>query len=333
MKALISTLPGGPETLEFVKVPDPVAGPGEVVIRIAACGINFADTLIIEDRYQIKPKRPFAPGNEIAGTVESTGPGVSGLKPGDRVMAFCGHGGLAEKIAARAAACVPIPASMPFDIAASFAVTYGTSLHALKDRAHLRAGETLLVLGASGGVGLAAVELGKAMGATVIAAVSSEDKRALVLDHGADNCVIYPAGPFDPDGRRALTALFRNVCGADGADVVYDPVGGDYAEAALRAIGWEGRFLVVGFAAGIPRIPLNLTLLKSCQIMGVFWGAATERDWPGHLDNLTRLFAYYATGQIRPHVSRRFAFAEAREALALIAARKALGKIVVMIDA
>jgi NADPH:quinone reductase len=333
MKALISTLPGGPETLEFMTVADPVAGVGEVVIRIAACGINFPDTLIIEDRYQIRPQRPFAPGNEIAGTVDSVGPGVTNLKPGDRVMTFCGHGGLAEMIAAKAATCVPIPATMPVDIAASFVLTYGTSLYALKNRARLKPGEKLLVLGASGGVGLAAVELGKAMGATVIAAVSSEDKRALALQHGADSCMIYPPGPFDADGRKALSALFKEACGTSGADVIYDPVGGDYAEASLRSIGWEGRFLVVGFPAGLPKIPLNLTLLKSCQIIGVFWGAATQRDWPGHLENLDQLFGYYTTGQIRPHISRRFAFAEARDALTLIAARKAMGKFVVVMDA
>lgn len=333
MKALISTLPGPPDTLEYLDLPDPVAGPGEVVIRIEACGINFPDTLIIEDRYQIKPPRPFAPGTEIAGTVESAGPGVTTLRPGDRVMTFCGHGGLAEKIAASAATCVPIPADMPVDIAASFVLTYGTSLYALKDRAHLRPGEKLLVLGASGGVGLAAVELGKAMGATVIAAVSDEDKRALALKHGADSCMIYPSGPFDAEGRKALSALFKEACAPGGADVIYDPVGGDYAEASLRSIGWEGRFLVVGFPAGLPKIPLNLTLLKSCQIVGVFWGESLNRDWAGHLANLKQLFGYYTAGQIRPHISRRFAFSEAREALRLIAARKAMGKFVVVMDA
>lgn len=332
MQALLSTHIGGPQALVMETQPDPVAGQGEVVIRIEACGINFPDTLIIEDRYQVKPPRPFSPGGEISGTVELVGKDVTGIRAGDRVLAYCGHGGLAEKIAVSAAICVPVPQAMPMDVAAGFVLTYATSYYALKNRAALKAGETLLVLGASGGVGLAAVELGKAMGARVIAAVSSDDKRVMALAHGADEAVIYPRGPFDADGRKALAGLFKQVCGPNGANVVYDPVGGDYSEAALRAIAWEGRFLVVGFPAGLPRIPLNLPLLKSCQIVGVHWGGAISRDFAGHQANLSDLFGLYTAGKIRPHISRRYSFTEAREALIDMVERKAVGKLVVIID-
>jgi NADPH:quinone reductase len=225
-----------------------------------------------------------------------------------------------------------MPASMPFDEASALVLTYGTSLYALKDRGHLKAGETLLVLGAAGGVGISAVELGKAYGARVIAAVSSQDKLAFAKKHGADDGVIYPPGPFDKAGTKALADIFKKACGENGADVIYDPVGGDYSEAALRAIAWEGRFLVVGFPAGIAKLPLNLTLLKSCQVVGVFWGAFTRRDPKANAANLAELMQLYAKGAVKPVVSERYPLARAGEAIARLAARKAMGKIVVTME-
>jgi NADPH2:quinone reductase len=332
MKAVLSTSVGGPESLELSELPSPSAKPGWAVVAVKACGVNYPDVLIIEDRYQFKPTRPFAPGGEIAGVVKAVGEGVTHIKVGDRVLGNTGWGGMAEELALEASRLVPIPQSMPFDQAAAFLMTYGTSYYGLKDRGHLKAGETLLVLGAAGGVGLAAVELGKALGARVIAAASSEDKVALAKARGADEGVIYPAGPFDRDGQKALADQFKQACGASGADVVYDGVGGDYAEAALRAIAWEGRFLVIGFPAGIPRIPLNLALLKGCDIVGVFWGAAVSRDPAAHQKNVKALLELYAAGKIKPHVSEHFTLARAGEAIAHLASRKALGKVVVMVD-
>ena len=332
MKAMLSKQAGGPDTLVLDELPDPVPGAGEVLIAVKACGVNYPDVLIIEDRYQFKPPRPFAPGGEVAGVVERVGEGVAGFKPGDRVIGSCFSGGMAEKLALRAEGCIAMPAAMPFDEASALVLTYGTSIHALKDRARLRQGETLLVLGAAGGVGLSAVELGKAMGARVVAAASSEEKLALARKHGADAGVVYPAGPFDKAGARALADLFKGACGENGADVIYDPVGGDYSEAALRSIAWEGRFLVVGFPAGIARLPLNLTLLKGCQVVGVFWGAFTRRDPAAHAANVAELMRLYARGAIRPVISERYPLARAGEAIARLASRSAMGKIVVTMD-
>ena len=247
MKALLSRAVGGPETLELADIAQPTPKKGEVLIRVAACGVNFPDSLIIEDRYQFKPERPFAPGGEISGTVAALGEGVTHLSVGQRVLASTGWGGFAEYVAVEQRRCMPIPDAMPFDDAAAFLMTYGTSYYALKDRAHLKAGESLLVLGAAGGVGSAAVELGKAMGARVIAAASSQEKVDAAKSWGADEGVIYPAGPFDRDGQKKLAEIFKSACGEKGADVIYDPVGGDFSEASLRAIAWEGRFLVIGF--------------------------------------------------------------------------------------
>ena len=332
MKAMLSKSVGGPDTLVFEDLPSPEAKPGHAVISVKACGVNYPDVLIIEDKYQFKPARPFAPGGEVAGVVKSVGEGVTHVKVGNRVLGNTGWGGMAEELSLEAGRLIPIPDAMPFDEAAAFIMTYGTSYYGLKDRGHLKPGETLLVLGAAGGVGLAAVELGKAMGARVIAAASSQAKVDLAVKHGADAGVVYPAGPFDKDGTTALAGLFKDACGANGADVIYDGVGGDYAEAALRSSAWEGRFLVIGFPAGIPRIPLNLTLLKSCDVVGVFWGAAVARDPKAHQQNVRELFDLYGAGKIRPYVSERFPLAKAADAIAHLASRKAMGKVVVTMD-
>ena len=264
--------------------------------------------------------------------VKALGEGVTYLKVGQRVLGNTGWGGMAEEMALEASRLIPIPDSMPFDTAAAFIMTYGTSYYGLKDRGHLKPGDTLLVLGAAGGVGLAAVELGKAMGARVIAAASSEEKVALAIKHGADVGVVYPQGPFDKDGAKALANLFKEACGEHGADVIYDGVGGDYAEASLRCMAWEGRFLVIGFPAGIPRIPLNLALLKSCDIVGVFWGAAVSRDPKAHQQNVKELFELYGAGKIKPYVSEHFPLAQAGEAIKHLASRKAMGKVVVTME-
>jgi NADPH2:quinone reductase len=333
MKALLSKVVGGPETLVLEDLPSPEAKPGFAVVDVKACGVNFPDTLIIVDKYQFKPERPFAPGGEVAGVVKSVGEGVTHVKPGDRVLGNTGWGGMAEELALEAGRLVKIPDTMPFDEAAAFIMTYGTSWHALKDRANLQPGQSLLVLGAAGGVGLAAVELGKAMGARVIAAASTEEKVELCKRHGADAGVVYGRGPFDRDGQKALAGLFKDACGANGADVIYDAVGGDYAEPALRSIAWEGKYLVVGFAAGdIPKIPLNLALLKGCDIVGVFWGAWVGRNPKLHRASVSELFELYEAGKIKPYVSERFPLSKAADAIAHLASRKAMGKVVVTVD-
>ena len=333
MKALLSKAPGGPDTLVIEDLPEPQPGPGEVRIKVAACGINFPDSLIIEDKYQIKPSRPFSPGAEVSGVVDTVGEGVTAISAGDRVIGSAAYGGLSEMMVVPAARCLPMPDGMPFEVAAAFTMTYGTSYHALKQRGHLQPGQTLLVLGAAGGVGLAAVEIGKAFDARVVAAVSSPEKAAMATAHGADATLVYPRGPFDSDGRRALSAQFKEAVGSEGAHVIYDPVGGDYAEPALRAIAWGGRFLVVGFPAGIPKLPLNLTLLKGCDICGVFWGAFVARDPRTHLANVAEMMALYSGGRLRPEVSQVFPFERASEAITLLAERKALGKVVVRMGA
>jgi len=329
MKALLSRAPGGPDTLELAELPDPAAGAGQVVVRVRACAINYPDVLIIEDRYQFKPPRPFAPGGEIAGEILSVGGGVTGWAPGDRVIAMLGHGGLSEQVVADAAKLYRLPAGRSFAEGASLILTYATSIHALLDRGRLEAGQTLLVLGAAGGVGLAAVELGKAFGARVIAAVSSEEKAAAARAAGADDVLIYPRAPFDREQSKALAEAFKAAVGPGGADVIYDPVGGDYAEAALRAIGWEGRYLVVGFPAGIPKLPLNLTLLKSCDVAGVFWGAFAARDPKGNAAHVATLFRLWEEGRIAPRVTETFPLDRGGDAIARMGARGAIGKLVV----
>ena len=329
MKALLSHAPGGPETLTVDELPDPVAGPGQLLVRVRAAAINYPDVLIIEDKYQFKPPRPFAPGGEIAGEVEAVGEDVTGWAVGDRLISVPGWGGLVEKIAIDAKSAFRLPDSRSFTDGAALLLTYATSIHALYDRGDLKAGETLLVLGAAGGVGLAAVELGKARGARVIAAVSSEEKAAAAKAAGADEAIVYPRGPFDKDGSKALAQMFKEAVGPAGADVIYDPVGGDYAEPALRSIAWEGRYLVVGFPAGIPKLPLNLTLLKSCDVRGVFWGAFAARDPKANAAHVETLFRLWDEGKIAPVVSATYPLARGGEAIAALAARSVIGKVVV----
>ncbi|UWR04697.1 NADPH:quinone oxidoreductase family protein [Ruegeria conchae] len=328
MQTLLSVKPGGPETLELTTLPDPVPKAGEILVRIHAAGVNFPDTLMIRDLYQMKPPRPFAPGGEIAGEITSVGKDVVDFLPGDRVLALTGHGGFATHVTLKPATAIKIPDDMPYEDAACFIFTYGTSYHALKDRAQLLSGETVLVLGASGGVGSAAIELAKAMGAQVIAAVSSEEKAQFCKNIGADKTLIYPRD-LDRAAQRALSAEIKSLAGGEGVDVVYDAVGGDYAEPALRSLAWGGRYLVVGFPAGIPSIPLNLTLLKGCQIVGVFWGASVFRDPKGHSQNVGELFKMYRSGAICPRISVRFPLESAAEAIAKMDQRKTLGKVVV----
>jgi NADPH:quinone reductase-like Zn-dependent oxidoreductase len=331
MKALFSKAPGGPETLSVEEVADPVPGKGQVLIAVKACAINYPDVLIIEDKYQFKPPRPFAPGGEIAGVIEAVGEGVTEWAPGDAVVAVTGHGGLAEKLVTEAARLFRLPEGRSFEEGAALLLTYATTIHALLDRGHLREGHTLLVLGAAGGVGLAAIELGKAFGATVVAAVSSEEKAEAAKAAGADRTIVYARAPFDKDQSKALAEQFKAAVGPQGADVIYDPVGGDYAEPALRAIGWEGRYLVVGFPAGIPRLPLNLTLLKSCDVCGVFWGAFAARDPRANQAHIERLFRLWDEGRIAPKVTETFALADGGKAIAKMAARGAIGKLVVRV--
>ena len=332
MKALLSEQPGGPDTLRLADLPDPRAGPGDLLVRVRACAINYPDVLIIEDKYQLKPPRPFAPGGEVAGEVEAVGEGVDSWSVGDRVIAVPGFGGLAEKIVAPAKSAYRLPADRSFVDGAALILTYATSIHALADRGRLQAGETLLVLGAAGGVGLAAIELGKALGARVVAAVSSEEKAQAAREAGADEAIVYPPGPFDRDGQKALAEMFKSAVGPGGADVIFDPVGGDYAEPALRSIGWGGRYLVVGFPAGIPKLPLNLTLLKSCDVRGVFWGAFAMRDPAANAAHVERLFRWWDEGKIAPRISGTYPLERAGEAIAELASRRAIGKLVVTLD-
>ena len=322
MKAVLSTALGGPETLTIADLPDPEPGPGEVRLTVSAVGLNFFDTLIIVDRYQFKPERPFSPGGECAGVVDAVGEGVTGWRTGERVAAFLGWGACRERVVAPVGRVVRVPDGVSDEQAAGLMVTYGTGLHALKDRAHLKAGETLAVLGAAGGTGLAAVELGRLMGARVIACASSDDKLDLARAHGADETLNYAATDLK-EGLRRLT-------GGKGVDVVYDPVGGDLAEAALRAMAWAGRFLVIGFAGGgIPKIPLNLVLLKGCDIRGVFWGAFLDRDPEAHAANMADLLAHVAAGRLSVEVDRVVPLEATAEALDRLARREARGKLIV----
>ncbi len=312
----------GPDRLRLETLPSPEPGPGEVRVMVRAAGVNFPDVLIIERKYQVRPELPFTPGAELAGEVVALGPGVSGLRVGDRVAAVCTTGGFAEEAVLPADTCIPLPDAVPFDVAGGLLLAFGTSWHALRDRAELRASETLLVLGASGGVGLAAVEIGHAMGARVVACASSPEKLALARERGADACIDYAAEELRP-------AIARD-CGPRGPDVVFDPVGGSHTEAAFRSIAWRGRHLVVGFAAGpIPALPLNLPLLKGASLVGVFWGAFTRQEPERWRATVTELLDWVADGRLRPLVSRRYALDEVPQALRDMASRRVTGKVVV----
>lgn len=332
MKALLSHQVGGPETLTLDEVDVPQPGPGEVLVDVKACAINFPDTLIIRDLYQFKPERPFAPGGELAGVIAEVGEGVTNFAVGDKVLGGVGNGALAEKVVVSANRLFAIPDGIPYEKAASLLMTYGTTIHGLKDRGHIKEGDTVLVLGAAGGVGLSAVELAKAYGARVIAAVSTEEKGAVAKKAGADEVVIYPKGEMDKAASKELAGAFKSACGPDGANIVYDIVGGQYSEPALRSIAWEGRFLVVGFPAGIAKMPLNLTLLKSCDIAGVFWGAFTAREPAKYHEQVAELFALMKEGKIDPLVSETFPLERGGDAIAKLESRQAVGKLVVTMD-
>lgn len=323
MRAVLCKQHGLPETLVVEEVPDLVPGPNQVVIRVAACGVNFPDTLIIQNLYQFKPALPFSPGGEVAGTVHAVGAEVKHLAVGTPVLAFTGWGGFAEQVLADAKVVVPLPKGTDLEVASAFMMTYGTSLHALVDRAAIQPGETLLVLGASGGVGLSAIELGKKLGARVIAAASSDEKLEVCRSRGADELIQYE--------REDLKERLKQLTGGKGVDVVYDPVGGRFAEPALRSIGWKGRYLVVGFAAGdIPKIPLNLALLKGCSIVGVFWGDFVAREPKANLANAMRLFEMLGKRELVPHISARYPLERAGEALRSLMDRKVTGKVVLV---
>lgn len=323
MKAALCKHLAGPDGIEIEDVEDPTAGAGEAVVRVKAAALNFFDTLITRGRYQARPDLPFSPAAEIAGVVETVGPGASGVVPGDRVMAYLGWGGAREKVALPVSALVPIPPTVPDEIAAGVSVTYGTAIHGLKDRARLKPGETVAVTGAAGGAGLAAIEIAKLMRARVIAVASSAEKLEICRRHGADELLNYDTTDLK-DGLRSLT-------GGKGVDIVYDCVGGDAAEAALRAIAWQGRFLVVGFASGtIPKIPLNLLLLKGADAIGVFWGESVKRDPVAFRHNMIEVLAWVAEGKLHPHVHGTFPLSEIREALGVLDRREAVGKVILI---
>ena len=326
MRAILCKEFGPPESLVLDEVPDPTPAPGQVVVDVHACAVNFPDVLIIRNQYQVKPPLPFSPGAEVAGVVSAVGDGVTGLAEGDRVFASTGFGGLAEKVAVPAAACMAVPDETDLVHASAFLYAYGTSQYALRDRADLRPGESLVVLGAAGGVGLAAVELGAVMGADVIAVASTEEKLALCREYGAKMTINYT--------EEDLKTRIRELTEGRGADVVYDAVGGEYSEPALRSTAWNGRFLVIGFAAGdIPKIPLNLPLLKGCSIVGVFWGAFAGREPERHRRNVEDLVRLWRDGTLRPHVSSTYPLERSGEAIRELADRKAKGKVVVTVRA
>ena len=321
MKAVVCKQYGPPESLVIEELPSPRPAAGEVVVSVKAASVNFPDVLIIQNKYQFKPPLPFSPGSELAGMVKEVGAGVTGWRAGDRVIAFTTYGAFAEEVKTEAARLLPLPDAMDFVTGAAFLLTYGTSDHALRDRGALKAGETLLVLGAAGGVGLAAIEIAKALGARVIACASSEDKLTVCRSHGADATINYAA----EDLRERVKALSDG----RGVDVVYDAVGGAYTEPAFRSLAWRGRLLVVGFAAGeIPRLPLNLPLLKGAAVVGVFWGDFARREPKAFSESVRQLARWYGEGRLRPHVSQTLPLERAAEAIALLASRKAKGKIV-----
>lgn len=322
MKAVVCKAWGLPETLVIEELPERSAAAGEVMIDVMAAGVNFPDVLIIQNKYQFKPELPFTPGNELAGVIRAVGEGVEHLKVGDRVFAFVAHGAFAQQAMVPANAVLKMTDDLDFDTAAALTLTYGTSHHAVVDRAQLKAGETMLVLGAAGGVGLAAIEIGKALGAKVIAAASTEEKLAICRQHGADECINYST----EDLREGI----KRTTGGKGPDVIYDPVGGSYTEPAFRSIAWRGRYLVIGFANGeIPKLPLNLPLLKGASVLGVFWGDFVRREPAHHAAAMDELMQWHRDGRIRPHISATYALAEVPQALNDMASRKVTGKIVI----
>lgn len=325
MKAVVCREFAPVDALRLEDMPAPEPAEDGVLIDVAAAGVNFPDGLMVQGKYQVKPPFPFIPGSEVAGTVRAVGAGVAHLRVGDRVAAFCGIGGYAEQVAAPASQVYALPQAMDFVNAAGFLITYGTSYHALKDRARLRAGETLLVLGAAGGVGLTAVELGKVLGARVIACASSADKLELAASRGADALIDYRS----EDLRERIKALTDG----RGVDVVYDPVGGAQAEAALKSLAWGGRQLVIGFAGGdIPKLPANLLLLKSADLLGVLWGASLKADPVHHAANIAELFDFFAAGKLRPHISETYPLANAVAGLQQVMQRRARGKVVLTLQ-
>ncbi|MBS0378711.1 MAG: NADPH:quinone oxidoreductase family protein [Proteobacteria bacterium] len=320
MKAVLARAFAPLEQLELAQLPSSLPGPGQVALAVRAAGVNFLDGLIVQGKYQTKPALPFSPGAEVAGVVRAVGPNVTGLTPGMRVLAMCGYGGFAEELVTDATNILALPEKMDFVTAACFPIVYATSLHALKDRGELKAGETLLVLGAAGGVGLTAVEIGKIMGARVIAAASSEEKLALCRNRGADEIINYATSD--------LRERVKELTGGKGVDVVYDPVGGSYAEPAVRSLAFLGRYLVIGFASGeIPKIPLNLLLLKQASLVGVFWGAYARARPKDNARNFAELFGWYAQGRLHPHISQTFPLEGYREALDAVMSRRAQGKV------
>jgi NADPH2:quinone reductase len=322
VKAVVCRKFGGPEVLEVAEVDEPMVGERQVLVDVAACAVTFPDLLMIQDLYQFKPGLPFVPGGEVAGVVRAVGPGVERFAPGDRVIGSSGTGGLAERAALAAETMVAVPDGIELEQAAGLLYAYGTSHHALRDRAAIQPGETLLVLGAAGAVGLAAVELGRIMGARVIAAASTDEKLELCRQRGADETVNYST--------EDLKARVRDLTQGAGADVVYDPVGGAYSEPALRATAWNGRYLVIGFAAGdIPRLPLNLPLLRGCSIVGVFWGSFVARQPEQHRRNVAEMTEWWRSGQLAPHVFNSYPLERSAEAFADLAQRRVLGKVLV----
>ena len=322
MKAVLCVELGGPEALTLVELDDPTPGPDEVVVDVAYAALNFFDTLIIAGRYQTKPDLPFSPGGEMSGTVSAVGDKVEGLVPGDRVAGYLGFGAARSKVVVPADRLTLVPEELPLDKAAGLIITYGTTLHALADRGALKAGETLAVLGASGGVGIAAVEIGKLLGARVIACASSAEKLAFAKERGADELVDYAS--------EDLKSRLKELTGGRGVDVVYDPVGGEATEATVRALAWRGRHLVIGFAAGdIPKLPLNLPMLKGADVRGVFWSAHAEREPAAHRAELARIFDWAADGEISAHVDAVLPLEETAEAIGRIKRREAKGKILV----
>ena len=332
MKALQCTELGGPEKLSVNEIDDPVIAAEHVIIDVRSASVNFPDVLMIQGLYQFQPPLPFTPGGESAGVISEVGEGVTNYKVGDKVITASMIGGIAEKILAHQSTLRPIPEGMDYEIAAALSVTYGTSIYALKQRANIQPGETLLVLGASGGVGLATIQLGKAMGAKVIAAASTQEKIDICIANGADEAFIYPSGNLDRDQQKELSNKIKELTGGLGPNVIYDPVGGSYAEPCLRSIAWDGRYLVIGFAAGadqIPKMPLNLTLLKGCQIVGVFWGAWVAMFAAENLKNFDELFNLFSQGKINPQTSDKFTLDTSADAIAHLANRKAKGKVVI----